>query len=90
MASTSRIVRNELLAVRELLTDQIDRQFAIELASLPEPRREASRTAVDALFQFESLDYYRRLRGLDLATSHRLLMQSTRDLLDPGSSAGRR
>ena len=89
MASTSRIVRNELLAVRELLTDQIDRQFAIELASLPEPRREASRTAVDALFQFESLDFYRRLRGLDLATSRRLLTQSTRDLLDPGPSAGR-
>ena len=88
MASTSRIVRHELVAVRDLLTDQIDRQFATELVALPAGRREASRTAVDALFQFESLDFYRRLRGLDLPTSHVLLAQSTRDLLVPGSMQG--
>ena len=84
MAATSRIVRNELGAVRELLTHQVDRQFATELAALPVSRREASRTAVDALFQFESLDFYRRLRGLDRPTSHLLLVQSTHDLLAPG------
>ena len=37
--------------------------------------------AVDALFQFESLDFYRRLRGLDRPTAHLLLARATRDLL---------
>jgi AcrR family transcriptional regulator len=81
MANSSRIVRTELAAVRELLTDQVDRQFAPEFAALPDVRREASRMAVDALFQFESLDFYRRIRGLDLPTAHLLLVGATRDLL---------
>jgi len=87
MAATSRIVRNELVAVRELLTDQIDRQFATELAAMPDSQRAASRMAVDALFQFEALDFYRRLQGLDRSTSRLLLTQSTRDLLAPRSAA---
>jgi len=85
LSATSRIVRTEMEAVRALLTDQVDRQFATELSALPEARREASRTAVDALFQFESLDYYRRLRGLDQVNAHELLARATGDLLVPGS-----
>ena len=85
LSATSRIVRTEMEAVRGLLTDQVDRQFATELSALPEARREASRTAVDALFQFESLDYYRRLRGLDQVNAHELLARATGDLLVPGS-----
>ena len=81
MAASSRIVRTELAAVRDLLTDQVERQFAPEFAALPDARREASRMAVDALFQFESLDFYRRLRGLDLPTAHLLLVGATLDLL---------
>ena len=81
LSATSRIVRTELAAVRDLLTDQVDRQFAPELAALPEPRRQASRTAVDALFQFESLDFYRRLRGLAQPVAHELLTQALLDLL---------
>jgi AcrR family transcriptional regulator len=81
MSATSRIVRTELAAVRDLLTGQVDLQFAAELAALPEARRESGRAAVDALFQFESLDFYRRLRGLSPATAHALLAQTLRDLL---------
>jgi AcrR family transcriptional regulator len=83
MSATSRIVRTELAAVRDLLTDQVDRQFDPELRALPDVRREASRTAVDALFQFESLDFYCRLRGLDQPTAHQFLCQATRALLAP-------
>ena len=64
MATTSRIVRDELAAVRELLSEQVDLQFAPELHELPDGRRDASRMAIDALFQFESLDFYRRTRNL--------------------------
>ena len=81
MSATSRIVRTELAVVRDLLTDQVDRQFATELASLPEARRRAARTAVDALFQFESLDFYRRLRGLSHPRTCTLLAQTLHDLL---------
>ena len=81
MSATSRIVRTELAVVRDLLTDQVDRQFATELASLPEARRRADRTAVDALFQFESLDFYRRLRGLSHPRTCPLLAQPLHDLL---------
>ncbi len=81
MSATSRIVRTELAVVRDLLTDQVDRQFATELASLPEARRRADRTAVDALFQFESLDFYRRLRGLSHPRTCTLLAQTLHDLL---------
>jgi len=81
MADTSRIVRNELAAVRDLLTGQVDRQFGPELAALPDDRREAARMAVDVLFQFESLDFYRRLRGLSQARAHELLARAVRDLL---------
>ena len=87
LSATSRIVRQEMVAVRDLLADQVERQFAPELASLPDGRRESSRIAVDALFQFESLDYYRRLRGLDVETAHRLLVDAVTDLLGPPATA---
>ena len=63
------------------MTDQVDRQFAPEFAALPDFRREVSRMAVDSLFQFESLEFYRRIRGLDLPTAHLLLAGATRALL---------
>jgi AcrR family transcriptional regulator len=81
LASSSRIVRSELAAVRDLLFDQVSRQFAPELESLPEERREASLLAIDALFQFEALDFYRRLRGLGSDEAHRCLVRSLTDLL---------
>ncbi len=86
MSATSRIVRSELAVVRDLLSEQVELQFAPELALLPSARRAASHVAVDALFQFESLDYYRRLRGLSRDEAHVLLSQVLADLLDPRTS----
>lgn len=85
MATTSRIVRDELAAVRELLSEQVDLQFAPELHELPDGRRDASRMAIDALFQFESLDFYRRTRGLSREDAHGLLVRTTWDLLCVGA-----
>ena len=81
MALSSRIVRSELAAVRDLLSEQVNRQFAVEFDALPDERRDASCIAVDALFQFESLDYYRRQRGLERDEASRLLTRALTDLL---------
>jgi AcrR family transcriptional regulator len=81
MSSTSRIVRTELAAVRDLLSDQVARQFARELDALPDERRASSLIAIDVLCQFESLDYYRRQRGLAREQAHSLLARALADLL---------
>ena len=86
MSATSRLVRSELAAVRDLLSAQVARQFAPELAALPDHRREASRMAVDALFQFEALDFYCRQHDLARDDAHRLLAQALGDLLEPRTS----
>ncbi len=90
LGSTSRMVRTELAAVRDLMTEQVDRQFAVEFETLPEDHRQASRMAIDALFQFETLDFYRRLRGLGIDEAHDLLSRALADLLTEGRTASTR
>ncbi|MGA2837773.1 MAG: TetR/AcrR family transcriptional regulator [Acidimicrobiales bacterium] len=87
LASTVRLVRTELAAVRDLLSDQVERQFAPELEALPDDQRAANTMAIDALFQFETLDFYRRHRGLGMDETHDLLSRTLADLLAAGRTA---
>lgn len=85
LAMTSRIVRSELGIVRELMSDQVERQFGRELGALDPVQRQASQLAIDALFQFEALDYASRLRALPRDEVHRSLATALRTLLQPGT-----
>jgi AcrR family transcriptional regulator len=84
LAATSRIVRSELAVVRDLMSDQVERQFAPELDALAGEHRAATQFAVEALFQFESLDYYLRQRELSVEEARRLLVVALTRLLDRG------
>ena len=84
LAATSRIVRSELGVVRQLMTDQVERQFAPELDELDDGQRAARLLAVDALFQFEALDYCCRLRGLSRPQAQRQLELALDALLHVG------
>lgn len=83
LAVTSGYVRSELGVVRTLMADQVERQFALELAAMATDLRSQRLVAIDALFQFETLDYYRRLRGLSRDEAHSHLEGALRALLAP-------
>jgi len=82
LSATSRIVRSELAAVRDLMSDQVERQFAPELNALDGDHRTATQVAIDALFQFESLDYYLRQRQLSVEEARRHLVLALQRLLN--------
>jgi AcrR family transcriptional regulator len=79
LAMESRIVRERFDFVRDLMRDQIERQFAGELKARRKTKRRAVLTAIDALLQFESLAFYRRQFGIEETVQ--LLTISVRDLL---------
>ncbi len=73
LAMESRIVRERFDFVRDLMRDQIERQFASELKRRRKTKRRAIVAAIDALLQFESLAFYRqavRNRGDDSAVDY--------------------
>ncbi len=55
-------VRKHLDEAQRLGRKQIGLQFATELDPLPPTREQARTAAIDALVQFESLDYFRQHR----------------------------
>ena len=79
LAVESRIVRERFDFVRDLMRDQVERQFARELKQLRKSKRLAIVAAIDALLQFESLAFYRRRFGIE--ESIQLLSTVLRDLL---------
>lgn len=82
-ATVNDIIRAQVDVTRRSLRDQVDRHFAPELDVLPPGRRVAVSTAVDALSQFESLDYYRLHRELSLLDTEAALAETLHLLLDP-------
>jgi AcrR family transcriptional regulator len=79
LAMESRIVRERFDFVRDLMRDQIERQFAPELKLRRKTKRRATLTSIDALLQFETLAFYRRQFGIEETVQ--LLTVTVRDLL---------
>ena len=61
---TRTYIREQMEGVRLLLCDQVELQFAPELAALGPQVRAATVLAIDTLFQFESLDHNLNERAL--------------------------
>ena len=74
-------VRQHLDDARRLARAQIEAQFATELNPLSPEQRDFRVAAIDALFQSESLDYYRQHRKFSVAVSRRLLVEALTALL---------
>ena len=89
MAVRSAVVRENFAFVREMLTDQIEKQFAPELSGLPKRQHQAAALAVDALLQFETFDHYRLRRGLSPRQTIELLVIAVSRVLEP-STGGQR
>jgi AcrR family transcriptional regulator len=81
LAAKSTQVRMSFDRVRVLLREQIEVQFANELRSWSVGKREARVAAIDALVQFESLDYFRLRRGFTLSRTQSILIEILGDLL---------
>ncbi len=91
-AATSRAARSragsnptlgrQVALARRTLRDQVDRQFASELAALDPRRRRSLEAAADALLQFDTLDLYRLHRGLSVRATHQVLSDALHALLD--------
>jgi AcrR family transcriptional regulator len=63
-ASTSPLIRSFRGSRQEFLREQVRRQFAPELAALPETGATSTLALLDNAFQFESLAYFLDERGL--------------------------
>lgn len=82
-AVTNAIIAEQLELTRRGLSEQIDLQFAPELADLPVRRRRSLRAAADALCQLETLDYYTLQLGLSAAATRSVLVEALHRLFDP-------
>jgi AcrR family transcriptional regulator len=82
-AAVNPILREQVDLTRQALREQVDKHFAAELDALDEPRRLSVSAAVDALGQFESLDYLRVHRGLSHEDTETALVEALHALLDP-------
>jgi AcrR family transcriptional regulator len=69
-------VRKHLDQAQRLGRRQIELHFAMELDPLPSPRRESRTAAIDALLQFDSLDYFRRHRKFSFSVTHATLVET--------------
>ncbi len=74
-------VRKHLDEAQRLARKQVELQFAAELDLLPAARRESRTAAIDALLQFDSLDYFRQRRGFSLGVTHAILVDALTLLL---------
>ncbi len=81
LAMTNTEVRKNLDRVRLLMRDQIGTHFAIELGGMTAEQRDTRVAAIDALLQFEALDYYRLRRGFSLRTTRSMLVDTFSGLL---------
>jgi AcrR family transcriptional regulator len=67
---------------RVLARKQIEAQFATELKPLPVGLRHSRVAAIDALFQSETLDYYRVHRRFSVNLTHTMLVDALSRLLE--------
>jgi TetR/AcrR family transcriptional regulator, regulator of autoinduction and epiphytic fitness len=77
----------ELDKVRSFLRDQIGDQFAPELDRLSERERGIAVTALDVMFQFESLEHLARLGRIDDGTASAVLTRHVSVHLSPDGEA---
>ena len=82
-AVSNELIRARFEQGRRRLSEQVDEHFAPELRALPEERRTAVSTAIDALLQLDGFDHYRVYRRLSVAETSRLLRATLLQLLAP-------
>lgn len=82
LATRSAPVRENFDRVRYLLQAQIEIHFANELNAMPATKRQSRVAAIDALVQFESLDYFRIRRGFSLSKARLVIAETLTELLD--------
>jgi AcrR family transcriptional regulator len=75
-------VRQHLDEAQRLGRKQIELHFATELNSLSSARRESRTAAIDALLQFDSLDYFRGQRHFSFGVAHATLVDALTLLLE--------
>jgi AcrR family transcriptional regulator len=81
MARSNALISENFDLARLLLRNQIEIQFAPELDLLSIPSRQSKVAAIDALLQFECLDYYRQQRQFSLSETRILLTDTLHALL---------
>jgi AcrR family transcriptional regulator len=84
-AATSEVMANTLAMTRRELKAQVERHFAPEWATLKPALRRRRLALVDTLTQFETLDTYRQLHGMDQESTTTMVAEALEDLL-PGSA----
>ncbi len=92
-AARARVQRSDILRqsvdqTHAALRQQVEQHFAPELDAMGPKLRRSRLTAVDALCQFETLDYYRLHLGLSTGTIRIILVDALHDLLDPSPDRG--
>jgi AcrR family transcriptional regulator len=75
-------VRKHLDEAQRLAREQIGLHFAAELLPLPAARRESRTAAIDALLQFDALDYFRQHRQFSFRMTHAVLVDALTLLLE--------
>jgi len=68
---------------RSMAREQIDAHFATELKPLAPAERQSRVATVDALFQAETLDYYRVYRRFSVGLTRTMLVDALRRLFGP-------
>ena len=81
-------VRKHLDEAQRLARKQIGLHFATELDPLPSARRESRTAAIDALLQFDSLDYFRQHRKFSFRVTHAILVDALTLLLGDERTSG--
>ncbi len=80
-------IRDELANTRQLLRQQLETQFAVELAARKGGERDAVLAAGDVVTQLDAIDLLRRYRQLSVAETSDVLRTALTALLDPGRGA---
>lgn len=77
-------IRDALAATYRFLREQVEGQFAAELAALSPTDCVVALGACDAISQFDSLDYLRRERGATVAECESIIARTIDRVLGPG------
>lgn len=84
-AQKSPLIADQLTGVRLKQRQQLDAMFEPELSALPEPVRSQAASALDTLFQFESVEHLIRHSGSSEQQVAGVLTNALHRLLDAGS-----
>jgi AcrR family transcriptional regulator len=77
------VIREQVAATRVALREQVALQFAPELDALDATPRRTTLAAIDALSQFDSLEYLRHAQGLSRGAVRAILVGALERLLAP-------